>query len=111
MLSMYLLTYIVVFVMCEGGDWATTRRMSCLHKGAWVPGVRYLSRCPHPEYRVHAILASSVTIGVRVYPDWLLTGYDYSTKVCHALLVINFWYQSASVSLVRYNDSFLGSLY
>ena len=43
MLSMYLLTYIVVFVMCEGGDWATTRRMSCLHKGVWVPGVRYLT--------------------------------------------------------------------
>ena len=46
MLSMYLLTYIVVFVMCEGGDWATTRRMSCLHKGVWVPGVHYLRTDP-----------------------------------------------------------------
>ena len=39
---MHLLFYIVAFVTSEGGDWGTTRRSSCLHKGVRVPNVRYL---------------------------------------------------------------------
>ena len=31
-----------------------------------------------------------VMIGVQACSDWLLTGYDYSTKVCHVLLVMDF---------------------
>ena len=40
---MHLLFYIVAFVTSEGGDWGTTRRSSCLHKGVRVPNVRYLT--------------------------------------------------------------------
>ena len=45
---------------------------------------------------------AGVTIEVQACPDWLHIGYDYSTKVCHELLVMDFWYQSAIVSHVRY---------
>ena len=41
-------------------------------------------------------------IRVQACLDQLLTGYDYSTKVCHMLLVMDFWYQSVVVSHVRY---------
>ena len=39
---MHLLFYIVAFVTSEGGDWGTTRRSSCSHKGVRIPNVRYL---------------------------------------------------------------------
>ena len=44
-----------------------------------------------------------VMIRVWVCPDQLLTGYNYSTKMCYTLLVMDFWYQSAVVSHVQYN--------
>ena len=63
---MYLLTYIVVFVMCEGGDWATTRRMICLHKGVWVPGVRYLiyrpEICQSTQNVERAVISADYTL-------------------------------------------------
>ena len=42
-LFMHLLFYIVAFVTSEWGDWGTTKRSSCLHKGVQVPNVHYLS--------------------------------------------------------------------
>ena len=39
----------------------------------------------HPK----KISSYDVTIGVWACPDQLLTGYDYSTKVCHVLLVMD----------------------
>ena len=59
-------------------------RSGCL--GAWG---RWATRVPFPSM--------SVTIEVWACLDWLLTGYDYSTKVCRASLVMDFWYQSAVV--------------
>ena len=41
-------------------------------------------------------------IEVQACLDRLLTGNDYSTKVCHMLLVMDFWYQSVVVSHVHY---------
>ena len=51
---MYLLTYTAVFMTDEGGEWATTRRMTCLHKGVWVPGVRYL--IPFMSYNLTLVM-------------------------------------------------------
>ena len=43
-----------------------------------------------PTDGLNGPVESAVTIGVQACPDRLLTGYDYSTKVCRALLVMDF---------------------
>ena len=87
---MYLWLYIVAFVTSEGGEMGTTRRLSCLHKGVWVPDVCYLT---------YIILTCNQSAIVKAQLCWIASTYN---PVCH-IVGTYYIYNIYTIIMLTYN--------